>query len=328
VTHEKEDRESLIRKARCGEISSHAAEAEAKRLGLEPLARKPKESDFDPMSEPRWSLAMAMAWIVWRRPRLVLAFWDKYRLECWDWHSHHVETYARRVYHLVQRRPATLGMLESDSEVRAEETFVKNQMSRETAKAALWRALQEGTLQATGINFDTGRRVLIPDLEWHDLEYFEEDGRDVFRAHNIAARSVKRTLNRGTADKLIAQLLQGRGDVDACSQPPAYGYANVLFNRTEAITIWPPLEHGSTSGTRGRLDAKGKKGDDASKYFLLPKDEPTQRETLRAYRALRRKFPTGRIPNISMQELADSLKEKGQPGVSRDAVRRALRLRK
>jgi hypothetical protein len=41
--------DSLIRKAVRGEILPEAAEAEAKALGFGPLARKPKESMFDPM---------------------------------------------------------------------------------------------------------------------------------------------------------------------------------------------------------------------------------------------------------------------------------------
>jgi hypothetical protein len=206
-------------------------------------------------------------------------------------------------------------------------------MSVQSAKAELWRALQEGTLNATGVDFDTGRRVSIPGLEWHDLECIEEDRRDVVRAHNIATRSTKRTPYRRTADKLIAQRLQGRGDVHEYSRRPAYGYANVLVNRTEAITIWPPLEHAPTGRAQDRLDAKDKKSDDeTSKFFTLPRDVPRQREPLRAYRALRLKFPTGRVPNISMQELAENLTKflkKTDPGtVSRDAVRRALGLRK
>jgi hypothetical protein len=83
VTGEPDTRDSLIKKALRGAISPATAEAEAKRLKLGPLARKPKESAFDPVSEPWWTLPMAMAWIVWRRPRPVLAFWDKYRLEFW-----------------------------------------------------------------------------------------------------------------------------------------------------------------------------------------------------------------------------------------------------
>jgi hypothetical protein len=262
VTNGKKDRQSLIRKARCGEISSDDAEAEAKRLGLGPLARKSKEADFDPMSEPWWTLPMAMAWIVWRRLRVVLVFWDKYRLECWDWRSlqHHAEPDARTVYHLVQRRPATLGMLlrlERDLEARAEEDFVKGQMSCETARAELWRALQEGTLQATGINFDSGRRVRIPDLEWHDLESIEEEGRDVVRARSITvtAKLIKRTPRRGITEKQVAQPLQGRDDVDPTSRSAAPGYANVLVRRTEIRANWPSHEPAPTDAAAGRLKA-------------------------------------------------------------------------
>jgi hypothetical protein len=270
VTGEPDTRDSLIKKALRGAISPATAEAEAKRLKLGPLARKPKESAFDPVSEPWWTLPMAMAWIVWRRPRPVLAFWDKYRLEFWGW----LRRVGQTGHKLVQRRPATLKMLwrlERDLECRAEGDLVKGRMSCQRAKAELWKALQQGTLQATGINFDTGRRVRIPDLEWHDLECIEEEGRDIARARNFTARSINRTPRRGTTEKLVAQFLQGRDDVDPTSRSAAHAYANVLFNRAEIIANWPSLEPAPTDAPAGRLKATEPAPTKASRRGALPK---------------------------------------------------------
>jgi hypothetical protein len=259
VTHEKKDRESLIRKARCGEISSDAAEAEAKRLGLGPLARKPKESDFDPMSEPRWTLVMAIAWIAWRRPRLVLYFWDKFRLEFWDWRSflRHVEPEARTHYYLVQRRPATLGLLLrlEREEARAEEKVLKSEMSCQTANAKLWKALQAGEVQATGISLGTSQRVQIPSYEWEDLSNVEEKGRDLVWVQNASSPPFTRPRARGAAAKLIAQHLHGRDDVDAASPPVPHGYANVMVGRTEVMRIWPSLEPAPTAAAAAQLNS-------------------------------------------------------------------------
>jgi hypothetical protein len=191
VTGEPDPKASLIEKALRGEILPAAGEAEAKRLGLPPLACKPEESAFDPMSEPWWTLPMAMAWIAWRRPRQVLGCWDKYRLRCWAWRR------ALGRHRLVRGRPATLRLLlraeRSAAEAKSEAprtTIVQSVMGVRSAKAELWRALQEGTLQATGINPDTGRRVQILAFEWYDLENVEEQGRDIVRVRNAAPRSL------------------------------------------------------------------------------------------------------------------------------------------
>ena len=55
-------------------------------------------------------------------------------------------------------------------------------MSVAEAIDALWLALRSRSLEATGIDEDTGRRVPIPAEQWHDLTWFEENGRDVIRA--------------------------------------------------------------------------------------------------------------------------------------------------
>jgi hypothetical protein len=271
VTGEPDPSDSLIEKVLRDEISPAAAEAEAKRLGLGPLARKPKESSsFDPMNEPWWTLPMALAWIVWRRPQQVLRCWDKYRLKCWAWR------WALGRHRLVQDRPATLRLL-----LRAERSaealkgpgtkIIKSVMSVRSAKAELWRALQDGTLQATGINFDTGRRVRIPDLEWHDLECIEEEGRDIVRARNITARLIKRAPRRGTTEKLVGQLLQGRDDVDPTRRSAAHGYANVLVRRTEIMANWHSHEPAPTDAAAERLKATEPAPTKAGRHGALPK---------------------------------------------------------
>jgi hypothetical protein len=242
-------------RALCGELSPDDAEAEAKRLGLGRLSRKPKESDFDPMSEPWWTLPMAIAWIVWRRPRLVLGFWDKYRFECWKWSSPiNIESNGQTGYRLVQRGPATLRMLarlERDLDARPEEQLAKSRMSCGAAKAKFWRTLQEGTLQATGINFDTGRRVLIPSFEWHDLENVEEQGRNIVRVGNPAPRSLTSNSGRGT----VAQIRRGRDGVDANRLLPAPAYVDVVVRRTEVMANWPSHEPTPADAAVGQLKA-------------------------------------------------------------------------
>jgi hypothetical protein len=349
MTGEPDTRDSLIRKALRGDISPDDAEAEAKRLGLGPLARKPNESDFDPMIEPSWTLPMAVYWIVWRRPRQVLLCWDKYRLKCWAW---------RRVlgrFRLVQDSPATLRLLlraerSAEAEVKARKTkIVKSVMSVRSARAELWRALEDGTLQATGINFDTGRRVPIPYFEWHDLGNVEERGRDIVRVRNATPRSLTRNPNRGTD----AQILRRRDGVGANKPPPAHEYSEVVVKRTEIMKIWPSRETTPTGAPavertlkptdqRKRVARESREQapprvDDPARVtnkhppgcIPLPQTEPRGKEPVRAYRALLRKFPDKVVPDISVERLAENLiptlreMDKGGP-VSREAVLRAL----
>jgi hypothetical protein len=228
-----DNREALIGKAWRGEISSDVAEAEAKRLGIGPLARKPKESSFDPMSEPWWTLPMAIAWIGWRRPRQVLRCWDEYRLKCLVW---------RRVLgrdRLVWDSPVTLSRLllaerGAESAVKNRKAkIVKSVMSVQSAKAELWKALQEGTLHATGVNFDTGRRITIRDFEWCDLECIEEQGRDIICARDASPRTSVRMFRR--------------------REGVANGYIEVVVRRTDITANWRSSEPTLTGA--GRLKA-------------------------------------------------------------------------
>lgn len=62
--------------------------------------------------------------------------------------------------------------------------------------------------------------------------------------------------------------------------------------------------------------------------LLLPRQEPKGRETLRVWLALRRMHPDHRVPPISRQELADRITKSEGIITSREAVERALGLRK
>jgi hypothetical protein len=55
-------------------------------------------------------------------------------------------------------------------------------MSVAEAIDVLWQALRSGHLDASGIDENTGQRVPILAQQWHDLSWFEERDRDVFRA--------------------------------------------------------------------------------------------------------------------------------------------------
>jgi hypothetical protein len=92
-------------------MSPEAAEEEAARLGLPPLAPVPDPASYNPMCETGWTLVMAIAWILWRSPRKVCEFWDTYRRECWDWQLPRRAAGSPVQCILKQREPATLSRL-------------------------------------------------------------------------------------------------------------------------------------------------------------------------------------------------------------------------
>src|SRR5690606_16231477 len=82
---EQQARDSLLDRAKYGEITGDEADAEAKRLGLDPFARVPAPDDFDPMAEANWTLSMAVSWIAHRTAEAVREAWPAYRERCRHW---------------------------------------------------------------------------------------------------------------------------------------------------------------------------------------------------------------------------------------------------
>ncbi len=248
MNNDPHDLETLIKKASRGEILPDAAEAEAKRLGVGPLARKPKESSFDPMSETWWTLPMAIGWIVWRQPRQVLVYWDEYRLQCWAWR------WVLGRHRLVQESPATLSLLvrvERRAETAAQDPkIVKSVMSVRSAKSKLWSALRADKVNAIGFDLGIGRRVPIRDFEWLDLDYFEEKGHAVVCIRNTASRSPMSHPGRGTA----AHVLREHIGSDAKSRSTVHEYTEVVFKRSELMEMWPSL--GSESNETPKIEEK------------------------------------------------------------------------
>jgi hypothetical protein len=62
---------SLISKVQHGELTPQQAEAEAAANSLPPFEKTPDLTDYDPLTESRWTLVMAVAWIAWRDIRRV-----------------------------------------------------------------------------------------------------------------------------------------------------------------------------------------------------------------------------------------------------------------
>jgi hypothetical protein len=85
MTDESSARDILISEVQSGQITPDAAEQEAARQGLGPLAREADPVKYNPDEIPWWSLPMAVAWIAWRDLALVREQCAEYRKECWHW---------------------------------------------------------------------------------------------------------------------------------------------------------------------------------------------------------------------------------------------------
>ena len=81
----RDPRDQILDRASRGEITPDEAEAEAALLGLRPFAHTPEPAEFNPMSQPWWTLGMAAAWIIWRTPTAVRHVWSEYRREVTAW---------------------------------------------------------------------------------------------------------------------------------------------------------------------------------------------------------------------------------------------------
>lgn len=211
---ERPGRDDLIEGVKYGRMSPADAEAEAARLGLKPLASRPDPKKFNAMGEAWWTLPMTVAWISWRDPQRVLDWYDPYRAECFDWHYTEwrlgPDGPVFKGHFLNERQRATLVSLSlSERYDIATGRKCTGTTAVGEAKAQLKTALQENSLQATGIPNNGERRVVIPDREWRDLKWIEERGRDFARYGLLSVA----------------------------------GYSDVAFRRRSVLTLWPEIHH-------------------------------------------------------------------------------------
>lgn len=179
-----EARDLLLHRASYGEITPDEAEAEAKRQGLEPFARQPDPADFDPTNELQWTLPMAVAWIADRRIDAVRNAWPAYCAECWYWFWSRWRNGPDGAIHegwsLRQRSFPTLPHVELMTLVGRGQADDPPPLlaSMKDAREALWAALGEGMLTASGVPRRGGGRVAIPAQEWLALKPLDREHRD------------------------------------------------------------------------------------------------------------------------------------------------------
>jgi hypothetical protein len=190
-------RDSIIESVRHGELTPAAAEAEAARLGIEPLAETPDPARFDPMQEWNWSLPMAVAWVTWRTPDAVRKWWDAYRNECRDWHFKRWQGApggpVHEGYWLEQRSTATVTGMRTLTIVKEElDSDLQPLIPVNEALTRLQFALGQSVLDAEGVDAATRGRRTIPAGLWPHLKPIQEHGRDVLvSSDSVRTRDVQ-----------------------------------------------------------------------------------------------------------------------------------------
>ncbi|WP_395449381.1 hypothetical protein ACHMW7_05775 [Aminobacter sp. UC22_36] len=208
-------KDELIDAAFYGRVSPADALSLTEKWGLPPLDRRPNAASFDPMRQAKWTLAMTVAWIVWRTSEAVRDNWDSYRIECWEWRGHRSrlpvnggsEWQEVEGWELRHQEPATLMRL---GIVEAVEDPLKDGheeiVSVASARKELWDRLAEGALIATGVPEATSRPVQVPAHEW---------------AYLVA-----------TADKNLSDQLRFK------DSPLKVEYREVMFSRDDVQRLW------------------------------------------------------------------------------------------
>jgi hypothetical protein len=155
-------RSSIYARFRLGEITQEEAEAEAQAAGIGTLECHPDPADFDPMPEPRWTLPMTLAWIIYRSVDSVRALMDCFQAATRVWrHIEYLENgKATKRIDLVSSRKSPLAVInEAGSDGIA-------------ARDDLLRKLKSGELQAFGIGRGESMHTPISPITWETITTF------------------------------------------------------------------------------------------------------------------------------------------------------------
>jgi hypothetical protein len=120
------------------------------------------------MKEANWTLAMTLAWAIWREPHKVREFWNEWRLRKYVWEPAR-DVNGRLIAGFLLVRLTRIDL----HDVSRADPAVHREIDQCTPKfdVQLWDKLQQGELVATGI--PVGRqsrdRIQIPPYEWIDL---------------------------------------------------------------------------------------------------------------------------------------------------------------
>jgi hypothetical protein len=166
-------RSSIYARFRLGEITQEEAEAEAQAAGIGTLECHPNPADFDPMAEPRWTLPMTLAWIIYRSVDSVRALMDSFQAatRIWlqkDYVSENGQT-EKKLDLVSPRRKSPFDVI--NEAVRADDSSAQA-LSGIAARDDLLRKLKSGELQAFGIGRGESMHTPISPITWETITTF------------------------------------------------------------------------------------------------------------------------------------------------------------
>jgi hypothetical protein len=166
------ERDRLLDQVSLGEMSPQEAEDEAKKKGVGPFAVRPDPAPHDPLKKRSWTLAMTLAWIVYRDPSQVMEWDNEFRANWMEWRQLGPGHELRPVTLVDGKRFEEWGAISADPDQTPEGVLSKIA----TAKAELWSALLEGKITAEAIPAGERRRVSVQAYEWQDMTTARANG--------------------------------------------------------------------------------------------------------------------------------------------------------
>ena len=166
------ERDRLLDQVSLGEMSPQEAEDEAKEKGVGPFAVRPDPALHDPLKKPFWTLAMALAWIVYRDPSQVMEWDNEFRGNWMEWRPLGPGHQLRPVTLVDGKRFEEWGAISADPDQTPDGLF----SAIATAKAELWSALLEGKITAEAIPAGERRRASVQAYEWQDMTTARANG--------------------------------------------------------------------------------------------------------------------------------------------------------
>lgn len=164
-------REELLSEVEAGRLTPEAAENEATLAGLGALVPNVPVEDFDPATQKRWTLLMALVWVLARNLTAVRNSWNDYVTSQYRWTSAStfISAGPRR---LERRRPQWVHEIRP---LRAGD-FAFEKMPGRSFSASMTKlrlALSNGSVRAWGRDLRQGIRsdmAIIPAENWDALQ--------------------------------------------------------------------------------------------------------------------------------------------------------------
>lgn len=252
------ERDQILTKVRLGELTPKEAEELARSKGLEPFATQPDHRAHAPSKKPYWTLAMTLAWIVYRDTKKVMEWDNEFRRGWLEWRPQGTGHEIDSVTLADGKRFEEWGAFPDDLGKPPQ----KRQSDIDNAKAELWAKLQDGTLAASGLSIAQGERIPIGPESW--IELVNHRTPDTGRREPFVLSSDRRKV-------LFWEVRFPRKKVLGFWPKPRPRLALSVRRLKEVIEAWP----GGTKPTKSELEAWAKeegysRGPLREIYAMLP----------------------------------------------------------